>query len=101
MSCLKCGFCCTEYKIILVTKKEAKEKQFKMKKNPEPFESKIHSNMILKTKKVWVSILGKVEEVCYYFDGMTNLCLIHSNKPYACQGFLCARGRADRGIIWV
>ena len=95
MPCLKCGFCCTKYKIILLTEEEVKKKLFKMKKNLKSFGDEPHpfSNMIIKTKRVYVSMLGKIDEVCYYFDGMAGLCLIHSNKPYACQKFLCARGK--------
>jgi len=80
-----------KYKIVLLTKKEVKEKLFKMKKNLESFgdEPRPFSNMIIKTKKIYISMLGRIDEVCWYFDGMTSLCLIHLNKPYACQQFFC------------
>lgn len=93
MPCLKCGLCCLEYKIILITHEEAKKKLFKTKRHPDPFNSALFSNRILKTKKKWVSLLGRVEEVCCYFNGMTNLCLIHLNKPYACRGYFCKKGK--------
>jgi len=87
-----------------LTKEEVEKKLFKTREHPDAhhiifsqqaeFES--WSNMVVKTKMAWVSMLGKVEEVCCYFDGMTNLCLIHSNKPYACRGFLCTKGKTNK-----
>jgi len=93
--CSRCGFCCVKYETILLTKEEVKEKKFKMKRYPTPpsWNSDFSSKMVLKTKKVYISFLGKVKEVCWYFDGMTSLCVIHSDKPQVCQQFLCSKRR--------
>ena len=90
-----------KYKIILLTEEEVEKRSFKMQEHPDAhhiifsqqaeFES--WSNMVVKTKKIYISILGKIDEVCWYFDGMANRCLIHLKKPYACRNFFCKRAR--------
>lgn len=92
MECKCCGWCCVRYKLVPLTEREKSEKLFKMKKNPTHrilLDDGQYSDMVVKTKKVYVSLLSKVEEVCLYFDGMTALCSIYYNKPSVCNHFQC------------
>jgi Fe-S-cluster containining protein len=91
--CFKCGFCCVKYEVILLTKEEVAEKKFRTKKHPYSFESETFSDMVLDMKRVYVSVLGEVREVCCYFDEERNLCLTHSDKPIVCLLHFCSRWR--------
>lgn len=87
--CIKCGYCCVKYETILLLKDEVDEKKFLVEKGA--YLSEGFSHMVLKMKRVYVPFLGKIKKICYYFDETTNLCTIHSNKPFVCQQYFCSR----------
>ena len=89
--CTKCGLCCVHYDYIPLLKTEVVEGKFQTEKNPYSFESEEFSDTVLKRKRVYVPLLGRSKEICYYFDEIANLCTIHSTKPTVCRQHSCSR----------
>ena len=87
--CQKCGVCCWNYPVILLSKEEQKSTKFLMKRGVD-FDNKL---IVIRTKKQYIKIIDEQRDVCVYFDGLLGLCKIHENKPDVCKKFLCGIDR--------